>query len=697
MSGKKRKEWKDSDMLAAMKKVAEGITVSAAARMCAVPRRTLDDRVKGRVVHGSLPGPSTVLTKEEEDALVSYLIYMAERGFPLTMKMVLAFAWAIALRTGSADRFSPNGPSKHWWKNFKDRHPKLSLRKTDSLERSRAEALSPEVVNEYFNMLEKTITDNGLLNSPRQIYNCDETFLPLNECKEKAVTLKNAKTVYSQAMGSTEHITMLCTGSASGAALPPMIIYPRSYPGGQYRFGGPDDSIYAKSESGWVDSELFFAWFKKIFLKFAVPERPVLLLVDGHKSHMTLDLIDLARSENVILFCLPPHCTHALQPLDVSVFKSLKAHFSRALRAFCFTKKDFVVTKRDFARIVKEPFELSFSMSNIKHGFSKCGIFPLNRNAIESAKMLPSEMYQGGPSEKAGSLSDLSSSAHVQPSCSTPAESRPSSPRAESVASSDVVPESPTSVPPGSLGETPPLFSTPISTNSSITSPANSSIASPISNPLVAAGLVPSNLADILSTSSADEVYNKPKRRVIKSRVLTEQEFYDTLIEKDRQEKEKEQLKEQKRVEREKKKEEMEKQKKARAEEREKKRQEREKKKEEAKKRQGTRKRKRPPSPSLSESEEEIIATDEAGSSRSRRGVRLPARFRVDSDTSDDESGNESDTVCEKCQKREPDGLANSKNIFWIDCDSCDKWFHVYCVYGTNYTSQKLICENCLP
>ena len=126
-----------------------------------------------------------------------------------------------------------------------------------------------------------------------------------------------------------------------------------SFPGGRYRFGGPDDTVYARSDSGWVDSELFLQWFKKVFLKYTLREQPALLLVDGHKSHMTLDLVDLARENNVILFCLPPHTTHALQPLDVSVFKALKAHFSRSLRALCFTRKDFTVTKRDFARVVK--------------------------------------------------------------------------------------------------------------------------------------------------------------------------------------------------------------------------------------------------------------------------------------------------------------------------------------------------------
>ena len=60
-------------MVAAMDKAEQGAKVSVAARMCGVPRRTLDDRIKGCMSHGSHPGPSTVLTQEEEDGLVAYL------------------------------------------------------------------------------------------------------------------------------------------------------------------------------------------------------------------------------------------------------------------------------------------------------------------------------------------------------------------------------------------------------------------------------------------------------------------------------------------------------------------------------------------------------------------------------------------------------------------------------------------------
>ena len=146
------------------------MSVNAASKLHNVPRKTLDDRIRGRVRHGTKPGPSTILSLDEEKALTSYLVYMAQRGFPLTRTMVKAFAWAIAKRSGNGDRFSTeNGPGEHWWQNFKKRHPKLSLRQTDSLDRSRAEALNPQIVQEYFKLLEKTLDDNNLKNKPRQI------------------------------------------------------------------------------------------------------------------------------------------------------------------------------------------------------------------------------------------------------------------------------------------------------------------------------------------------------------------------------------------------------------------------------------------------------------------------------------------------------------------------------------------------
>ena len=86
----RRKTWADNDMVSAMDAVKSGrFTITAAATQFSVPRKTLDDRIQGRVTHGSKPGVSTALTSIEEESLVSYLIYMANRGFPLTRTMVI--------------------------------------------------------------------------------------------------------------------------------------------------------------------------------------------------------------------------------------------------------------------------------------------------------------------------------------------------------------------------------------------------------------------------------------------------------------------------------------------------------------------------------------------------------------------------------------------------------------------------------
>ena len=58
--------------------------------------------------------------------------------------------------------------------------------------------------------------------------------------------------------------------------------------------------------------------------------------------------------------------------------------------SFLLQKKDFVVSKREFARVVKVPFERAFSIPNIKAGFAKCGIYPYNPKAIDQSKVAPS-------------------------------------------------------------------------------------------------------------------------------------------------------------------------------------------------------------------------------------------------------------------------------------------------------------------
>lgn len=46
--------------------------------------------------------------------------------------------------------------------------------------------------------------------------------------------------------------------------------------------------------------------------------------MDGHSSHVTANVITYYLDKAIDLLILPPHASHILQPLDVSVFSPLK-------------------------------------------------------------------------------------------------------------------------------------------------------------------------------------------------------------------------------------------------------------------------------------------------------------------------------------------------------------------------------------
>jgi hypothetical protein len=110
--------------------------------------------------------------------------------------------------------------------------------------------------------------------------------------------------------------------------LPPYIFFKALHFYSSWCSNGPEDAGYNISNSGWMEDQQFFEWFNDMFLKYTNSKEPRILFLDGHSSHISLKLIDLAKEHNVHIICLPPHTTHALQPLDVAVFKPAKATWS---------------------------------------------------------------------------------------------------------------------------------------------------------------------------------------------------------------------------------------------------------------------------------------------------------------------------------------------------------------------------------
>ncbi|CAH2008958.1 unnamed protein product [Acanthoscelides obtectus] len=104
----------------------------------------------------------------------------------------------------------------------------------------------------------------------------------------------------------------------------------------------------------------------------------VLLILDNHESHISVEVVKYAKSNGVTLLTIPPHCSRKLQPLDVSVYSSFKTRYNSAMNNWMISNPGRTVTIYNIPGFVNTIMSQAFSLSNILSGFRSTGIHPYN-------------------------------------------------------------------------------------------------------------------------------------------------------------------------------------------------------------------------------------------------------------------------------------------------------------------------------
>lgn len=393
---KKNFQYSEQAMINALNECRNGMAVSKSAKQFNVPKTTLFYKLKGVYPEQRKMGPATVLTSEMEKDFVEWIQSIAKAGFPATKDQILESVQMLIIKNGIKTPFRDNKPGRHWYDAFLKRHPILSSRVAQTLVKSRA-ILTEKCIREWFTEIQTYLMKENymsILNDPDRVFNMDESAFFLSPKTQKVLVTKGEKAVYSRSNNDDkECLTTLVAGSASGLIPPPMVMFKYVRVPASVADKMPNHWGIGTSENGWMTGQSFFEYISNVFYPWLVRnqiEFPIVLFVDGHKSHLTLPLSVFCSENGIILIALFPNATHVLQPMDVAIFKPLKDAWKNEVQKYKFVNNGRKIEKWDFAGILEKAMNIVMVKETLQNGFRTCGLCPFNPNAINYSKLLNS-------------------------------------------------------------------------------------------------------------------------------------------------------------------------------------------------------------------------------------------------------------------------------------------------------------------
>jgi hypothetical protein len=337
-------------------------------------------------------GRPRLLSDDEDEAIVSFVMWMQKSGLPASKSEIVDAVNTIRSRRDADAK--PVG--KMWYRRFRDDHPELdtSILKAKEAARYAYEEAGVEETKQWFKRLDEVITRYGI--GASEIWNADQAGIRVGILRERVQCLvvrtnkKAATEVYSP--NDRETCTVIGTGNAAGETTPPWLIF-KAFPTLEWaNIEGDLEMRFAQSDTAFSNGDItlewardfnrkswdksaavqhhqldFKEWFgcnehlKSPFNAAASYDKPPgteekaeedlvwrLLVIDGFSGHGSFAFREYCIKFNILVAFLLPDSTHMLQPMDLGVFQWLKNAHQKRLRD-ALRKGNLSFNRRDFA------------------------------------------------------------------------------------------------------------------------------------------------------------------------------------------------------------------------------------------------------------------------------------------------------------------------------------------------------------
>ncbi|XP_071645164.1 uncharacterized protein [Temnothorax longispinosus] len=383
--------YREEDVGKALKAIRDGMPIATASKTYKVPRTTLRNKLSGRAPETSgRVGREAVLGHNIEERLAQWLLETSRMGFPINKDSLLYSVKKLLEKEEHPNPFKDNLPGRKWFEGFLRRHPRVTQKKAEHLCKARA-VLTERRIRLWFADIQEQLGDKiEILQDPRRVFNMDETAVYLSP-QGGIVLAEKGKSVYDVATNDKENVTTLFTVNAAGEFAPPLTVYKYKRLPNACIESAPANWGIGKTENGWMTTESFFEYFTTVFHRFLVENKiplPIVVFLDGHVSHLSLQLCEFCKEKQIEICCFPSHATHILQPLDVAVFFPLKQKWKSLVRNWRIEHDGEDLQKHQVPSLLSRIITENDFSDTIKNGFKTCGLYPFDDNAVNYAKCI---------------------------------------------------------------------------------------------------------------------------------------------------------------------------------------------------------------------------------------------------------------------------------------------------------------------